>query len=129
MAEDIYGPSVTHFQVKIVRHKFQNVEPIIGPNFPKGILDRYKKVTLCCDLMHINGIVLLNTISWHNMFATISMIKNIKVKNIEEGIKQVDKLYLQCGFKITYISADSEFEPICAEMAVIGISIKCTSKK
>ena len=56
MAEDIYGPSVPHLQGKTVLHKVQHVEPIIVPNFPKGTLDRYKNATLCCDLMHINGI-------------------------------------------------------------------------
>ena len=32
------------------------------PIVPKEILDKYKKVALLCDLMHINGIGFLNTI-------------------------------------------------------------------
>ena len=63
MSEDIYGLSVSYFQGKIVRHKVHNVEPIIVTSFPKCILDRYNKVTIFYDLMHINGIVFLNTIS------------------------------------------------------------------
>ena len=82
MDEDIYGPIVTHLQGKTVLQKVQHVEPIIVPNLPKGILDRYKKVTVCCDMMKIKGIGLLNTISWHIMFATGSMNKNRKVNNI-----------------------------------------------
>ena len=35
------------------------------------------------------------------------MIKRQKLKNIEDGIKQVNKLYLQRGFKITCIHVDS----------------------
>ena len=50
------------------------------------------------------------------------MIKNIKSKNIKDGIKQVNKLYLQRGFKITLINSDSEFEPLCLEVAILGIS-------
>ena len=46
------------------------------------------------------------------LFATGSMIKNRKVKNIEDVIKHVNKIYLQCGLKITHIYADSEFEPL-----------------
>ena len=98
------------FSSKKVRHKCHNVEPIVVSNTPKEILDRYKNFTLCCDLMHTNGIVFLNYIYQHILFATGSMIKNLKVKNIEDGIKQVNKLYLQRGFKITCIHADSEFE-------------------
>ena len=41
-----------------------------------------------------------------------SMIKNLKVKNIEYRIKQFNKVYLQRGLKITRIHADSEFETL-----------------
>ena len=58
---NIYGTSVPHLQAKTVRYKIQHVESIIVPNTPKEILDRYKKVTLCCDLMGINRIGSLNT--------------------------------------------------------------------
>ena len=76
MTEDIYGPSVPYLKVKTVHHKVQHVETIIVPYFPKVILDRYKEIPLCCDLMHITGIGFLNTISWHIMVATGSTIKN-----------------------------------------------------
>ena len=46
------------------------MEPIIVPNIPKVILDKYDKVTLCCDLIHINYIGFMNTISQNIMFAT-----------------------------------------------------------
>ena len=40
MAEEFYGTSMPHLQGNIVRHKVQHVEPIIAPNYLKGILDR-----------------------------------------------------------------------------------------
>ena len=94
------------FAGQIVLHKIQHVEPIIIPNVPKGIIDKYKKVTLCCDLMYINGIGILNTIYQHIMISKGNIIKHWKIKSIEDGIKQVYKLYLQCCFKITRIHAD-----------------------
>ena len=69
MAEDIYGRSASYLQGKKFHHKVQNVEPIIVPNFPKGILDIKKKIILCFDIVNINCIVLLNTISKHIMVA------------------------------------------------------------
>ena len=89
MSEDIYGPSILHLKGKKVRHKNQHLEPIKITSFPNTILDKYNEVIICCDLMHINGIGFLNTISWHMMFDTGSMIKNIKVENIADGITQV----------------------------------------
>ena len=50
-------------EAKKIRYKVQHVDPIVVPNVPKGILDRYKNVTLCCDIIKINGIGFLNTIS------------------------------------------------------------------
>ena len=79
--------------------------------------------------MHINYIGFLNTISRHIMFSTGSMIKNQKIKNIEDGIKQVHKLYLQRGFKITHIHSDSKFEVLGVEMDDLGIYLNCASNK
>ena len=78
MDEDIYGPSVPYLQDKTVCHNIQHVEPITIPNFPKGILDKYNKATLCCDLIHISGISFLNTTPRQIMFATGSMITTKK---------------------------------------------------
>ena len=86
MAEDIYGASIPHLKGKTVRRKIQHVEPVKITSFPKTILDKYKEVIICCDLMHISGIVFLNTISGHIMFATVIMIKNRKTENIADGI-------------------------------------------
>ena len=62
--------------------------------------------------MHINYIGFLNTTSQHILFATVTMIKNRKINNIGYGIKQVNKLYLKCEFKIPLTHYDSKFESI-----------------
>ena len=86
MDEDIYGPSITHLKGKTARHKIKRVDPINITSVPKTILDKYKEFTIYCDLMQINGIGFLNTISRNIMFATGSMIKNRKIENIADGI-------------------------------------------
>ena len=104
--EDIYGKSIPHLKSKTVWCKIQHVEPINITSVPKTILYNYKEVTICCYLMHINGIILLNTISRYIVFTIGSMIKNRKIENIVDGIIQVHKLYLQSGFKITHMQTD-----------------------
>ena len=84
------------------------MEPVKITSVPKTILDKYKEVTILCDLMHINGVGFLNTILCHIMFSIVSMINNRKIENIAYGIMQVHKLYLQSGFKITHMHADCE---------------------
>ena len=44
------------------------------------------------------------------------MIKNQKMKNIEDVIKKVHMLYLQHGLKITGLHADTDFETLIAYM-------------
>ena len=129
MAEDIYGPSIPHIQGKTIRRKVHHVDPVKTRNAPKTILDKYKEVTIFCDLMHINGIGFLVNISRHIMFATGSMIKKPKVEHIADGITQVHKLYLQRGFKITHMHTDCEFEPLRKELTALFINLNCASKK
>ena len=63
------------------------------------------------------------------MFATGIMIKKQKIKNIADGITQVNKLYLHNWLKITHMNYDSDFEPLCTEMNALGINLNCASKK
>ena len=128
MAEDIYGPSISHLKGKTLCRKIQHVEPVKIPSFPKSIPDKYKEVKIYCYSTHIKVIGFLNTISRHIMFATGSMIKNRKVENIADEIIQVHKLYLQRGFKITHIHTDCGLEPLHKEMTSLGIKLKCASK-
>ena len=85
MAEDIYGPSIQHLKVKTVWCKIKHVDPVNIPSVPKTILDNYKEVIIFCDLMYINGIGFLNTISQHIMFATGSMVKIEKLRTLQMG--------------------------------------------
>ena len=91
-AEDIYGTSILHLKGKTVRRKIQHVEPIKITIVPKTILDKYIEVSIYYNLIHINVIDFLNTISRHIMFATGSMIKIRKIENIADDITQVHKL-------------------------------------
>ena len=84
--------------------------PIKISSVPKIILYKYKEVIILCDIMHINGIDYLNSILQHIIFATGSMIKKLKIKNIADGITQVHTLYLHLGFNITHMHADIKFK-------------------
>ena len=83
MVEDIYEHSIPHLKVKTAQRNIQPVEPI--PRVPKTILYKYKEVTICCDLTHINGIGFLNTIPRYIMFSTGSIKKTEKLRTWQMG--------------------------------------------
>ena len=62
MSEDIYGPIIPHLKGKTVQCEIQHAELVKITSVTKAILDKYKEVTTCCDLMYINGIGFINTI-------------------------------------------------------------------
>ena len=82
MAYDVYGPSIPHIKGKTVRRKIQHMEPVKITIVSQNILDKCKEITICCDLIHINGIGFLNPISRHIMFATGIMIKTEKLRTL-----------------------------------------------
>ena len=49
--------------------------------------------------------------------------------NIEDEIKQVQNIYLQHGFKTTFIHADSKLKHLRVEMADLGIYLNCASNE
>ena len=83
MDDDIYGPSIPHLEGKAVRRKIQHVDPIKITSVTQTILDNYKEVTIFCEIMHINGIGFLKTISRRIMFSTGIMIKTKKLRTFE----------------------------------------------
>ena len=83
MAEDIYGTGIPHLKDKTVWRKVQYVEPVKITSVPQIILDKYKEVTIFCDLTHTKGIGFLNTISHHIMFTNGIMIKTKKLSTLQ----------------------------------------------
>jgi hypothetical protein len=124
-AEDIFGPEIGCLKGKMVRKKAPKVnEERTG--LPASIISRYRTVTLCVDVMHINGIPFLVTLSKHIHFGTVEAMENRKIPAILKAIKRVINIYKQRGFNIIWAMVDNEFEPIRGELADMGVGINET---
>ena len=51
------------------------------------------------------------------------------MNNIEEIIKQINRMYLQRGFNITWIHTDKDFEPLRLEVASLDSALNCFPNK
>jgi hypothetical protein len=80
-AEDIFGPDIGSLKGKTVRKTFDIVVTNRIAMLPE-IYEKYGKVTITADIMHVNGMIFFITISRHIRFATIELLRNQKNETI-----------------------------------------------
>ena len=78
---------------------------------PKNILENNKKITLSIDIMFVNKILFVTTISRHIKFTTVEDIQKSTKSQLSECIKNVIAIYTQRGFKVEHALLDREFVP------------------
>ena len=93
-----------------------------------SILEHYREITLCVDLMYVNKVPLLVTLSRNIKFGMIEAIVDRKEATLLKCIKGVVSLYWKAGFKVTIALMDGEFVPLCRGLAELGIHLNKTSR-
>jgi hypothetical protein len=69
-AEDIFGPSVAALKGKMIRRGGTTVQGNIV-RLPREIMERYRSITLCGDVMFVNGMAFFITVGKSIQFGTI----------------------------------------------------------
>lgn len=126
IAEEIFGPNVAALKGKTVR-KTPNTVTIHMTPLPPHIADHYTNITLCIDIMFVNKIPFLTTISRHINFRTVGLLRSQQAKNITNELIKILALYRQHGFRVEMIMANNEFWTIKPFLADKGISINVAS--
>ena len=67
---------------------------------PKSILESNKNITLSIDIMYVNKIPFVTTISRHVKFTTVEAIQRRTKAQLVKFIKNVVAIYNQRGFKV-----------------------------
>ena len=80
------------------------------------------------DLMYVNKIPLLVTLSQNVKFGTVEAVMDRKQATMLKCIANVATLYRKAGFKVTMALMDGEFVPLRGGLAEIGVTLNETSR-
>jgi hypothetical protein len=115
-AHAILGRDVGSLKGKITRQKLQAVLGALANNLPQEIMENYRNVILCIDIMFVNRIPFFLTIYKKLHFITAEVLDNRKEESLIKALKRVYGVYRKRRFRINNILAGGEFE--CTRGAV-----------
>ena len=96
---------------------------------PLEIMSGYCSVMLAAgNVMHINSIPMLVTISRNIHFATVEALPNQNIQMLVKGIKAVATVYKHAGFHITTALMDGKFKVMCGDLADLAIALNKTAR-
>ena len=125
-AEHIFRLDIGSLKGKMTQRNPPIIDSLVT-TIPASTLKCYKKVTLCVDIMYINRVAMLVSISRNIKFATVEAIPNNKTTMLMKGIKAILQIYQQNGFSIEVALMDGEFGHLCREMVSMGVTLNKTS--
>ena len=127
IANELFGPDVGALKGKTTRRTPPIVDLPISVDLT-SILKHYGEITLCVDLMYVNKVPLLVTLSWNIKFGTMEAVADRKEATMLKCIKGVASLYRKAGFKVTTALMDGEFMLLRGGLAELGLRLNKTSR-
>ena len=125
-AEHIFGPDIGSLKGKATRRNPPIVESPVAP-IPTNILKQYRKVTLCVDIMYVNRVAMLVSISRNIKFGTIEAIPNNKSGVLLKSMQVIIQIYRCNGFVVEATLMDGEFAHLSGELASMGVALNAMS--
>ena len=127
IANKVFGPDVGALKGKTMRRQPPIVDSPVSVD-TTSILEHYGEITLCVDLMYVNKVPLLVTLSRNVKFGTMEAVADRKEATLLKCIKEVVTLYRKAGFRVTTTLMDGEFVPLRGGLAELGLRLNETSR-
>ena len=111
-AEKINGPSVQALKGKTTCTKPSPVVVLYYVAVPHAIFKEDRNVTPSIDMMFVNKIQFLTSISLHLKFKIAETLHNRTTSQLVQCVTHVKDLYAKRGFNVTTALMDGEFVPM-----------------
>ena len=95
LAHDIWGPSLLHLKGKTVRKTPGHVPTAVIQHVLSQILENYQEITLCADIIFVNKVRFLTTISRNLRFTTATHLMKADATTLLTAITQVVSVAVQ----------------------------------
>mgnify|MGYP000854466914 CR=1 FL=1 len=110
-ALDLFGPDLPNVRGKTVRRKPDRVDTGFV-NIPDDYHRLNKFVTLTADIMFVNGVAFLMTLSRRIRLVTAKHIPTRTAKQLSSSLDKIVRLYTLGGFIVKVILMDEEFDKL-----------------
>ena len=124
-AEDIYGPDLGCLKGKTVRSASTPVRVV---HTPAQLSAAQKLVVLAIDIMYVNDIPFLITISRDLHFGSAQAMGDETFKSIYSALDKIIKIYRHYGFSVTHILGDGQFEFLDPSRIVSGVTLNIMTR-
>jgi hypothetical protein len=111
IAEKIFGPDSGAMKGKTTRSRPTPVRDDFV-EIPQELKEQHKDLTLCMDIMFINGMPMLTSIDRSIHFRSLIPLTSMTKDSIYAALDKIFQLYNNAGFFIKVINCDGQFKPI-----------------
>ena len=94
---------------------------------PPSIAQYYRDVEISVDVLHVNRLPFLASISKNIHYSTIDALDNMRIPTMESTIRQLMRSYSVRGFNVVAIHVDIQFKSI-SDRNVLGPTVNVVSR-
>jgi hypothetical protein len=128
IAEDIWGKDIGALKGKTTRKKPIQVKESFIP-IPKELISKHKSVVLSADVMFVNKMPFLVSISKNIKFTTGERLAGRKLNLLAKGLDHIVEYYARKGFAVRSICIDPELAEVREEMKNKQVEINTAAAK
>ena len=120
-ARAIFGPDLPNKRGKEVRGKPDRVDTALV-KIPADLARLHHVVTLTADVMFVNGVAFLVTLSRKLRLVTAEHIPTRTAAQLSSSLNKIVRLYQRGGFNVNVILMDQEFDKVEGELGLVEVN-------